>query len=72
MLATGGAGEWVSFGFGGGGLLVLVIDLSVPDVDAFVKRTTGEVAAVWAEGHAVDGLLVAGQCVNTHTAFDVP
>ncbi|KAJ4936962.1 hypothetical protein JOQ06_001546, partial [Pogonophryne albipinna] len=36
------------------------------DVHTLVEGAAGEVPAVWAEGHAVDGLLVAGQSVDTH------
>ena len=44
----------------------------VPDVDTLVEGAAGEVSAVGAEGHAVDGLLVAGQSVDTHPALHVP
>lgn len=47
-------------------------DLSVPDVDTLVKGAAGEVPAVGTEGHAVDGLLVAGQSVDAHAALHVP
>lgn len=53
-------------------LLVIILDLSVPDVDTLVEGAAGEVPAIRAEGHAVDGLLVAGQCVNTHPALYIP
>lgn len=47
-------------------------NLRVPDVDALVEGAAGEVPAVGAEGHAVDGLLVAGQGVDAHAALHVP
>lgn len=47
-------------------------DLSVPDVDTFVKGPAGKVPAIRAEGHAVDRLLVAGQCVYTNSTLHVP
>lgn len=47
-------------------------NLCVPDVDALVEGAAGEVPAVGAEGHAVDGLLVAGQSVDAHAALHVP
>lgn len=47
-------------------------DLGVPDVNTLVKGATGEVPAIRAKGHAVDGLLVAGQCVDTHPTLHVP
>lgn len=47
-------------------------NLRVPDVDALVEGAAGEVPAVGAEGHAVDGLLVAGEGVDAHAALHVP
>lgn len=47
-------------------------DLSVPDVDTFIEGAAGKVSAIRAEGHTVDGLLVAGQCVDTHPTLYVP
>lgn len=50
----------------------IIPDLSVPDVDTLVEGAAGEVPAVRAEGHAVDGLLVAREGVDTHPALHVP
>jgi len=50
----------------------IIPNLSVPDVDTLVKGATGEVPAIGTEGHAVDGLLVVGQCVDTHTPLHIP
>lgn len=44
----------------------------VPDVHAFVEGAAGQVLAVGAEGHAVDGLLVLGQRVDADAALHVP
>ena len=44
----------------------------VPYVDALVEGAAGEVLAVGAEGHAVDGLLVLGQRVQTRAAVHLP
>lgn len=52
--------------------MVVIPDLSVPDVDTLVEGAAGEVPAVGAEGHAVDRLLMAGQCVDTHSTLYVP
>ena len=46
--------------------------LSVPDVDTLVEGAAGQVAPVGAEGHAVDGLLVAGERVDADAALHVP
>lgn len=47
-------------------------DLSVPDMNTLVKGAAGEVPAIRAKGNAVHGLLVAGQCVDTHSTLHVP
>ena len=41
-------------------------------MDTLVEGAAGQVAPVWAEGHAVDGLLVAGERVDAHAALHVP
>lgn len=41
-------------------------------MDTLVKGAAGQVPAIWAEGHAVDGLLVAGQRVDAHAPLHVP
>lgn len=41
-------------------------------MDTLVKGAAGQVPAIWAEGHAVDGLLVAGQSVDAHAPLHVP
>lgn len=46
--------------------------LCVPDVDTFVKGAAGQVSAIWAKGHAVDGLLVFGQRVDADPSLHVP
>ena len=46
--------------------------LRVPDVDTLVEGAAGQVAAVGAEGHAVDGLLVLGERVDADAALHVP
>lgn len=46
--------------------------LRVPDVHTFVKGAAGQVPSVGAEGHAVNGLLVARECVDASTALCVP
>jgi len=46
--------------------------LRVPDVDTLVEGAAGQVASVGAEGHAVDGLLVARERVDAHAALHVP
>lgn len=51
---------------------VPLTDLGVPDVHTLVKGAAGEVPAVGAEGHAVDGLLVASQSVDAHPTLHVP
>lgn len=47
-------------------------NLGVPDVNTLVEGAAGKVPAVWAKGYAVDGLLVTGQCVDTHPTLNVP
>lgn len=44
----------------------------VPDVDALIEGAAGQVFAVGAEGHAVDRLLVFGQCVNANASLHIP
>lgn len=44
----------------------------VPDVHAFVEGAAGQVLAVGAESHAVDGFLMLGQRVDADAALDVP
>lgn len=46
--------------------------LRVPDVHTFVKRAAGQMSTVWTEGHAVDWLLVFGQCVDADSSLHVP
>ena len=46
--------------------------LGVPDVDTLVEGAAGQVLAVGAEGHAVDGLLVLGERVDAHASLHVP
>ena len=41
-------------------------------MDALVEGAAGEMPAIRAEGHAVDGLLVTRQCVNADPALYVP
>lgn len=41
-------------------------------MDALVEGAAGQVASVGAEGHAVDGLLVAGERVDAHAPLHVP
>ncbi len=44
----------------------------VPDVHTLIKGATGQVLAVRAEGHTVDGFLVLRQSVNTNPSLDIP
>lgn len=46
--------------------------LSVPDVHTFVEGAACQMSAVGTEGHAVDGLLVFGECVDTDASLHVP
>ena len=46
--------------------------LSVPDVHTLVEGAAGQVPPVGAEGHAVDGLLVARERVDADTTLRVP
>lgn len=41
-------------------------------MDTLIEGAAGEVFAVGAEGHAVDGLLVFSQRMNTNASFDIP
>lgn len=44
----------------------------VPDVDTLIEGAAGQVLAVGAEGHAVHGLLVLGERVNTNPPLHIP
>lgn len=44
----------------------------VPDMNTLVEGAAGQVLAVGAERHAVNGLAVFGQRVDAHAAFHVP
>ena len=74
---------WVSenltvLGVGLGGLVgtravgMQGVYLSVPDVHTLVEGAAGQVLPVGAEGHAVHGFLVLGQCVEAHAPLHVP
>lgn len=44
----------------------------VPNVNTLIEGAAGQVLPIGAEGHAVHGFLVLGQCVNTNTSLDIP
>lgn len=41
-------------------------------MDALIEGAAGQVLAVGAEGHAVDGFLVLGQRVDANPSLDIP
>lgn len=44
----------------------------VPDVHTLIEGAAGQVLAIGAEGHAVDGFLVFGQRVNADASLHIP
>ncbi|RUS71533.1 hypothetical protein EGW08_020703, partial [Elysia chlorotica] len=46
--------------------------MHIPYVYTFVEGSTGYEFSVWAESHAVDGLCVLGECVETGPPLNLP